>query len=128
MKRSKKIVFVLAVIFFSLGCQSKDSRIVPGELRGVWKTSAPKYEGCYFELTEDEIIFNNENFINAMHINSIKNIEKIIPRKRILYTIVYEDKNEQEYELSFYYDPSRNVIRYKNQQEIAWKKTKRDEY
>jgi hypothetical protein len=36
--------------------------------------------------------------------------------------------NDHEYELSFYYDPSGRSIRFKNQRQIEWKKTKRDEY
>jgi len=57
-----------------------------------------------------------------MKINYISNIEKIIPGKRILYTINYVDDEESEYELTFYYDPSRGSIRFKNQQQIKWKK------
>lgn len=129
MKKSKRIVLVIAIIFFFFGCQSKDSRIVPIELRGVWKTSAPKYKDCYFELTENEIIFTNENYLDKMQINSISNIEKIIPGKRILYTVNYRDHNDQNYELSFYYNPSTGgTIRFKNQQQIEWKKAKKNEY
>jgi len=122
MKKSKGIVLVFTIIFFFFGCQSKGSKIVPGELRGIWKTTAPKYIDCYFELTEGEIIFANENFLDEMKINYISNIEKIIPGKRILYTINYVDDEESEYELTFYYDPSRGSIRFKNQQQIKWKK------
>jgi uncharacterized lipoprotein YehR (DUF1307 family) len=128
-KKSKRVVLVLTIIFSFFGCQSKDSRTVPGDLRGVWRTSTAKYKNCYFELTEDDIIFTNENFLEKMQINSISNIEKIIPGKRILYTISYKDDNNLEYELSFYYDPSRGgAIRFKNQQEIEWKKTKGHEF
>jgi hypothetical protein len=128
MKKSKRIVLVLTIIFFLIGCQSKDSRIVPGELRGVWRTSTPKYIDCYFELTEDNIIFTNENFLDKMQINSISKIESIIPGKRILYTIYYLNDDDSEFELSFYYDPSEGAIRFKNQQAIEWKKTKEDEF
>jgi len=128
MNKSKGIVLVFTIIFVFFGCQSKESRIVPGELRGMWRTSAPKYIDCYFELTEDEIIFTNENFIDQMQINSISNIKKLIPGKRILYTIIYVDHDDSEYELSFYYDPSGGTIRFKNQQQIKWKKTKGEEY
>ncbi|MBC8457150.1 MAG: hypothetical protein H8D67_04040 [Deltaproteobacteria bacterium] len=128
MKKSKKIVLVFIIIFFFFGCQSKESRTVPVELRGVWRTSAPKYKSCYFELTENEIIFTNENYLDEMQINYISNIEKIIPGKRILYAINYVDDDDSEYELSFYYDPSEGEIRFKNQQQIKWKKTKGEEY
>lgn len=129
MKKSKRVVLVLTIIFSFFGCQSKDSGTVPGELRGVWKTSTPKYMDCYFTLTEDNIIFTNENFLDKMQINSISNIQKIIPGKRILYTVNYSDENDLEYELTFYYDPSRGgSIRFKNQQEIEWKKTTGHEF
>jgi hypothetical protein len=128
MKKSKGIVLVFTIIFFFFGCQSKESRIVPGELRGIWRTSVQKYMDCYFELTEDQIIFSNENFLDEMQINYISNIEKIIPGKRILYTINYVDHDDSEYELSFYYDPSRGIIRFKNQPQIKWRKIKKEEY
>jgi hypothetical protein len=127
MKKSKGIVLVFTIIFFFFGCQSNESGIVPSELRGIWKTSEPKYIDCYFELTEGEITFANENFLDEMKVNYISDIEKIIPGKRILYTINYVG-DDLEYELTLYYDPSGGSIRFKNQQQIKWKKIKRDEY
>ena len=128
MKKSKGIVLVLTIIFVFFGCHSKESRIVPNELRGIWRTSTPKYIDCYFELTEDEITFANENYLDEMKIHYISNVEKIIPGKLILYTIIYVDDDDSEYELSFYYDPSGGSIRFKNQQQIKWRKIKREEY
>jgi hypothetical protein len=123
MKKSKRIVLVLTIIFLFFGCQSKDSGTVPRELKGVWGTSAPKYKNCFLELTEDKVIFTNEEELDKMSFNSIVGIE-LKKGQRVLYTITYEDDNDQEYELSFFYNPSKGgTIRLLNQQKIIWKKT-----
>jgi uncharacterized lipoprotein YehR (DUF1307 family) len=123
MKKTKKIVLILAIMFFLFGCQSEDSRTVPRKLRGVWGTSAPKYKKCFLELTEDQIIFTNEDVLDKMSFNSIESIEKREVGKQVLYTITYKDDDDQEYELAFFYDPKKGgTIRFFNQRQIRWKK------
>lgn len=115
------MAFIAFTCFF--GCQSKDSTTVPGELVGVWKTSAPKYKGCYFELTQDSIIFANVP-LSARTNNSISKIEKLHGSgKEIFYTIHYEDREGLGYKFSFFYDPSRGgTLRLKNQRGVVWGK------
>lgn len=115
------MAFIAFTCFF--GCQSKDSPTVPGELAGVWKTSAPKYKGCYFELTQDSIIFANVS-LSARTNNSISKIEKLQRSgNQIFYTIHYEDREGLGYKFSFFYDPSRGgTLRLKNQRGVVWRK------
>ena len=123
MMKSKRILLALAIFTSLFGCQPKESRTVPGELVGVWKTPAPKYRDCYFELTGDLIIFANEALLDKEDVNSIRRIEKIHKGKLILFTIHYKNREGLEYEFSFYYDPSKGgAIRFKNQLQIEWKK------
>ena len=121
--KSKRALLAFIVFTCFFGCQSRDSTTVPGELVGVWKTSAPKYKGCYFELTQDSIIFANIP-LSAKNNNSVSKIEKIHRKgKPILYTIHYEDREGLEYKFSFFYDPLRGgTIRLKTQRQIVWKK------
>jgi hypothetical protein len=116
------ILLVLAIFVAFFGCQSKEPATVPDELLGVWETSAPKYENCFFELTKDTLIFTNRD-IDNIDVNSILKIEKIHREKEILYTVHYENREGQEYKFPFYYDPLRGgAIRFKNQKQIEWRK------
>ena len=120
--KSECILLVLAIFVSFFGCQSKGPATVPDELLGVWETSAPKYENCFFRLTKDTLTFANIDLDN-IDVNSISKIEKIHREKGILYTIHYENREGQEYKFLFYYDPFRGgAIRFKNQEQIEWRK------
>ncbi len=121
--KSKYIVLVLTTFTLLFGCESKEPTTLHGELLGVWKTSTPKYEGCFFEITKDLIIFANRDLLEVFNVNVISKIEKTQKEKQILYTIYYKRWKGEEYKLSFYYDPSEGgAIRFKNQKEIEWGK------
>jgi hypothetical protein len=119
----KSILLAIAILASFLACQWKENKVVSDELAGVWKTSAPKYKACFFELNENLIIFVNGHLLKNIDVNFISKI-KIIHRKRdILYNIYYENLENQEFKFSFYYDPSNGgVIRFKNQEKIEWRK------
>ena len=118
----------MALVIFSslLGFQCEETRTVPGELIGVWRTSSQKYEGCYLELTADLIIFANRAHLEKKDVNRISGVKKSDRGKDVLYTVSYqvhfENKEGQEYKFSFYYNPSKGGIRFKNQLRIKWRK------
>ena len=121
--KSKGILVALAILTGLFGCESKTSRTVPGDLMGVWKTTAPKYKDCYFQLTGDLIIFANEALLAENDVNSISKIEKTRKGKRVLYTIHYQDREGLEYKFSFFYNPARpGSLRLQNQLQIEWRK------
>jgi len=121
--RSKRILLALAMFAAIFGSQCEETRTVPGELVGVWETSAPKYKDCYLELTEDLIIFANRARLEKKSVNLISKIKKAQRGKGILYTVHYENKEGQESKFSFYYDPSEGgAIRFKNQLRVKWRK------
>ncbi len=120
--KSECILLALAIFVSFFGCQLKEPATLPDELLGVWKTSAPKYKDCFFQLTKDAITFANRDLDN-IDVNSILKIEKIHKEKGILYTIHYENREGQECKFFFYYDPSKgDAIRFKNQEGIEWRK------
>jgi hypothetical protein len=115
------ILLVLALLATTLGCQAAKDKTVPNALVGVWQTSAQKYADRFFEITADTVIFA----IGGGKTNSrpISEIETLREETRILYTITYLSAEAQKYRFSFYYDPANGgVIRFKNQQHIAWAK------
>ena len=120
MKTEKIIViFSIAVLF---GCQIFKDREVPEELLGVWETSSSRYEDCSLEFDGERIVF--QNGLTHININHVTNVKKSTEDEKTLYDIYYKDDQGREYKLSLYYlgTPGRGVIRFKNQEEIAWLK------
>jgi len=121
--KSKYIIVVLSTFSLLFGCQPREPTAIPDELLGVWKTSAPKYKRCFFEITKDSITFVNRDSLEGHDINTIVKIEITKVEKQILFTIHYKKMKGEEYKFSFYYDMSEGgTIRFKNQKEIEWRK------
>lgn len=119
----KYIIVILSTSILLFGCQSHETTALPDEILGVWKTCAPKYKQCFFEITKDSITFLNRDSLKGPDINSIVKIEITKKEKQILYTIHYKKMKGEEYKFPFYYDMSEGgTIRFKNQKEIEWRK------
>jgi len=119
----KYIIVVLSTFSLLFGCQPREPADIPDELLGVWKTCAPKYKRCFFEIKKDSITFVNRDFLEGPDINTVVKIEITKKEKQILYTIHYEKMKGEEYKFPFYYDTSEGgTIRLKNQKEIEWRK------
>ncbi len=122
MQMKRKIIlatFITLAVFAASGCGEKGT--IPNELIGEWQTSEPKYEGCYFEVTELTVAFKPKDA--EIYSNIITNIkrEEDPNEEHILYTIFYKDESGKIYQLSINYYPEENgVIRFKNQTEIVW--------
>ena len=115
------ILLAFALLATTLGCQSAKDNAVPNALVGVWKTSAQKYADRFFEITADRVIFAIGGGKTDSH--PIAEIDTLREEARILYTITYLSAEAKKYKFSFYYDPANGgVIRFKNQQHIAWAK------
>jgi hypothetical protein len=122
--KSKHIIILLAAFTLLFACQAEEKPI-PNELLGVWQTSEPKYDGCFFKIGENSIIFLNK-YEPSIDSNIISKIEIVPPKgdKHTLYTIYYYKEGEEEYQFSFYYYPEEGgSILFKNQIEIKWQKT-----
>lgn len=119
------IFLSLAILVSLFGCQSGGPDGLPGELTGVWKTSAPKYKDCSIELTRDYIIFTNSHSAAHVDTNFVLSMKRVPERGHFLCTILYENIHEQKYKFSFYYYPTKDgVIRLKNQTDVEWRKVK----
>ena len=105
--KCKPIIMALAICAVLLACESKEPESIPPEMLGVWKTSAPRYEGCFFELTKDKVLFaNSDNYWENITIGKISKIEITPGQKQALYNIHYKGEEGKEYEFSFYFYPS----------------------
>ena len=121
-------IFLIGFIILALlgGSSCQKEIVVPNELLGVWETSAPKYEGCYFEVTKDEIIFKDiEGDINFFKISKIETEQD--PNEEFITYIITHDLEERAYDLALLYFPGEEgTIRFKNQTNIVWVKSEAD--
>ena len=119
------VVFIILTLLGGYSC--KKELIVADELLGVWVTSDPKYEGCYFEVTEDEIVIKDiEEDVNFFKITKIE-AEQDPNEDFITYIITHADQEGLPFELSVLYFPGEEgTIRFKNQTNIVWVKSETD--
>jgi len=113
----------LVLVFFLVGafsrCRVALLESVPDELVGVWKTTSPRYEDRFFEISEDLVVFGTGGHTTEAH--PIVSMSGTREDERPLYAISYEIAEGEEYEFFFYYDPAGSgVIRFKNQLDMAW--------
>ena len=112
------VAFVFLAILFESGCV-QTAKIQEG-LFGMWETTAPKYEGCYFSLGRYQLDFKTvDNTINTYYIKRIKR-KPSLEEGRSMYIIIYETKEGNEMEMPLYYYEEENSIRFKNQEKILW--------
>jgi hypothetical protein len=122
MKKQKFFIgFAILTLMLLYGCARKP--VVPDELIGVWTTPTPIYEGCFFEITKEEIIFGAKDGSESNFFIKDMKIQKIPHEEWTLYTISYIVRGYQKYEFPIYYHPVNNgVIRFKNKMESVWTK------
>jgi hypothetical protein len=111
--------FSFLVVLMFLGCQMAK---VPESLLGTWEATAPRYAGCNFVIKDGMIIFDNG--AGHVDVNHISKIEERPAKDRTLYRIRYEDSNKNECTLSLYYccRTEGDVILFKNQMQIEWRR------
>ena len=109
-------MIVLGVLAFSLSPKSNE---IPGELRGVWKTSDAAHADRFLELSLVSVSFGTGN--GMVSTGFISKVEVAARGPLNFYTVTYKDE-EGDKELSFFYDPADATIRLKNQDKIRWRK------
>jgi hypothetical protein len=123
--RLKSLFAVLAILLIFSGYACEKKIPVPGELLGVWKTKEPAYEGCYFDIKKDRVeIKTIEGSVYADTIIGVKIDKKNSTEDRICYVISCLTPDKVKDELRLYYLPKKEpgVIRFVNQEKIAWTK------
>ncbi len=96
------------------------NKLVPADLVGEWRTTAPDYADRKFELDPATISFTTGD--GTVSVGFIKEVKEVPEGNRILYTISYA-VNDEPNAVSFYYAPGNDAtIHFKNQEKIAWRK------
>ena len=116
-------IFLVGFVLFSgLGCSSNEIKALPQELLGEWETTAPKYEGFTFQLTQEMIAFMDSNAENGIEACIIQKRTKDVDKdNKEIYTIYYKNNEDLEFKFALYYEPSGGGrIILKNQKGIVW--------
>ena len=91
----------------------------------MWETEEPRYDGCFFEIMDNQIIFSNSNE-DYTEINTITGIKKSVELDKTLYLIEFENNEGLEFKCSLFYmnTGGREVIQFKNQEKVQWVRSK----
>lgn len=105
-------------------CMNPAEGEAPRELIGVWRTQAQGYEDCELEIRAETITFSKG--LTHADMNRICRVKSVTSGAVREYEIRYEDRQGQAYTLSLIFAESGRggVIRFKNQRQIAWKRSK----
>ncbi len=120
----KATAALILIVLFS-GCQSWKEDSFPHEIVGVWETEETRYDGCFFEIIDNKIIFSNSNE-DYTDINTITGIQKTVEQDKTLYLIEFENNEGLEFKCSLFYMKrgSRDWIQFKNQEKVQWVRSK----
>jgi len=119
------IVFLFSILFaeYIMGCFQPPA-FIPEELSGKYRTTHPKYEDQFFELSPKLITLGFSD--GKFKYYKVKGVEKKIIDNRILYTILCANEDEgEEFNFAFFTDfAGKGIIHFKNKPRIAWGKQK----
>jgi hypothetical protein len=123
MTTAKRVAVWLVVIAMGAigasGCESGGETVMPDELLGTWRTTAPAYAGRLLHLSSTTVAFGADDGAEATH--PIRRVMHVREHDRLLYTITYTDPLDQA--ISLYYDPAGGgTITLKNQRTVQWKR------
>ena len=121
--RIRLIVFLFSIMLaeYIMGCFQPPA-FIPEELSGKYRTTHPKYEGQFFELSPELITLGFSD--GKFKYYKVKRVEKEIIDNRILYTILCANEDEgEEFNFAFFTDfAGKGIIHFKNKPQVAWGK------
>ncbi len=110
---------ILLLLLLVVACK-RDVVVVPNDLVGKWKTSAPQYADRYMKFNEHTVIYGVGDGEEVSH-----RIDKIVVKQDvdgIVYIFSYRDAEGEKETLTFTYRPdSGGTLQLKNSKEI-WEK------
>ena len=118
--RLSQVVWV-TIILTASSCVSQTQ--LPDELLGTWKTEALKYKDTFFEMKTGLLVLGTKaDEVQSFTITKVER-KKLREEEWVLYTVFYQNDSLQKFEFPLYYNPAKNgVIRFKNQENLVWKK------
>jgi len=123
LKKLKKYHLISVILLAAVAMNCGKITTLSDDLIGTWKTSNTIYTGTFFELKRDAVVFGTKDGdVNTYRILEVKK-QKMENNEWDSYTIFYQDNDFHRVEFSFFYRASdTQVIRFKNQPVLVWKK------
>ena len=105
--KTAKIVMLLIIVAFMVGCHYGGTSELPPELIGSWKTSSPKYTGRLLSFTDGEIHFGIGNGQVDKHvITKVKASD--LGHQSTKYVIHYQNQDGDDLIFTFTYNSAHN--------------------
>ncbi len=108
----------LLVLMASFSPKPKE---VPVELLGIWTTKDAGHSDRFFEVSPVTVSFGTGN--GTVSTGFIQKFEVAFEGRETVYAITYKG-DDGESKLWLNYDPASGVLRFRNQQSIAWVKSR----
>jgi hypothetical protein len=105
-----------------VGCEEDAAlEVLPTELVGTWRTQDPRYAVRFFEIKDDQILFQTGEGVIDFTVHSIRRATAVSDDIGLLYTFEYDvDGDEQTF--GFDYDAPSGVLTFRNQPEMEWRR------
>ena len=117
-----RVFCLFMTMAFLVGCSSGDQPVDPKLFFGAWQTDAAKYADRFIDIKENTIAFGTGG--QDFQSYSITGMVVDLSTGRPQYTIYYRNLTGDDFQMTFYSDSSRQVIRLKHQEQIEWKRRK----
>jgi len=125
-RKHKNLPFLAAaaailVVVGIVAAMPSGQETLPDQLFGSWNTTAPRYANRTFELSSEEIAFQqgNPNEFARYPITGVTGDKDA--GGTMVYIVSYENAGTQ-YQFSFVHQPAENSVRLKNQPTVVWYK------
>jgi hypothetical protein len=112
------LLALLALVLYTSLAPERAGEI-PDEILGSWRTTDPRYAETVLDIGKTTLVFGTADSGSTSH--TIERVEQEDLDLAQLYTVHYRDEGGLN-ELSFFYIPIDNVIRFKNQRSLTWKR------
>jgi len=109
----------IVIVAGVLAAMPRGSEPLPEQMIGAWTTTAQKYADRTFELSAEEIAFQ-QGAGGQMDRHPITGVHSDRDAGGTLVYVIEYDNDKSTYEFSFVYQPVENSIRMKNQPQVVW--------
>jgi hypothetical protein len=113
------VLLALLAVVLHTSLAPQRSEELPDEILGTWTTTDPRYAETVLDIGRTTLVFGTVDNGSTSH--TIERVDQEDFDLAKLYTVHYSDEGGLN-ELSFFYLPIDNVIRFKNQRSLAWRR------
>ena len=104
------------------GCEDDaELEVVPAELVGTWRTEDPRYVTRFFEIKEDQVLFQTGEGVIDFTVHTITGATAVSDEIGLLYTFEYNVGGDDQ-TFGFYYDGPSGVVTLRSQPGMEWRR------